>query len=108
MDPDDARRFALKTGGATILAAAMTERRGFIAKRNKTICFVRVFVETPDQMRADFRTRMGNAPDTTTDSIEVRADVWATLLGGRVVGFRAVNLPDGIWMVTISRMLADG
>lgn len=108
LDPDDARRFVIDTGDGTLLAAAMTERRGLLGTRNRTLCFVRLFLETPDPIRADFRARMGAAPDNTTDSDEVRADLWGTIPSGRIVGLRAVNLPEGFWMITVSRTLADG
>ena len=106
--PEQAERFVLNYQGGTILASSVSERRGLIRKRNKTMCMVRVFVETPDEMRADFQSRMPSSPDKTTESAKVRADTWTKFLSGRVVAFRAVNVQEGVWSVSVYRVLADG
>lgn len=108
LDPDDAALFSLDAGGVPIFAAAMSEKRGLLGNRSRTLCFVRLFTDDPTLIRADFRGRIGTDPDEVTDSDEVRADTWLTFLEGRVFGLRAVKLGDGFWMVTLNRMRADG
>ncbi len=107
MEPDEEALFVRDAGTGKILAATMTEKRGLLGTRTRSACFLRVFVETPDQMRADFRNRMEVEPDTITDNAKVHADLWTTLLKGRTVGFRAEKLPEGFWMVTVSRVLVN-
>jgi len=107
VDPDAEALFVRDVGAGKVLAATMSEKRGLLGTRTRSVCFIRVFVETPDQMRADFRSRMGAAPDTATDSDEVRADSWSSLLAGQVIGLRAVKLPEGYWMVTAYRVLTN-
>ncbi|MDU8944606.1 hypothetical protein [Ovoidimarina sediminis] len=101
-----AQNFFMEIGGGAILASTATERRGLMRKRQKSLCFVRLFAEAPDRMRADFRARMGSAPHDSTQNEAVRADIWAA--ASHVTGFRAVRLPEGHWMITVSRTHADG
>lgn len=109
VDPDETSRFVMNLdGGGSVLAAALSEKRGLLGTRNKTVCMLRLFVETPERIRADFRDQQAAQPDDVTNSAEVAADIWDSYSNGKVIGFRATLLPEGFWMVTLTRVLVDG
>ena len=108
VDPDAEERFILNYQGGVILAAALSERRGLLAKRDMTVCMVRVFTDDPTRMRADFLSRMDVSPDQDVDSEEVRANIWFEILGLELVAFRAVKIQENMWSVTTYRTLING
>lgn len=103
--PESSENFVrdIPGGGKYLAATTIGMARSGLSSRKSLNCFVRMWTDTFDEAREDFRTRINRPPDKVTDSNDVAADSWITLLTGEVVSFRVIKTDQGIYMVTISR-----
>ena len=109
LEPDAENRFARVVGNdGMIFAAAVAEDIGTIGNRQNTLCYVRLFTEDPGDLRAAMRRIMRIRPTDEIEEATVKADLWSRPIRGEDTGFRAVQLPDRVWMVTAYRVTRNG
>ncbi|MCP4936126.1 MAG: hypothetical protein GY927_18470 [bacterium] len=107
-NPDSTAYFMFdEPSGGKVLGASLSEKKGILLSRQKSTCFIRIFVETPERLRDDFRSLIKIPADNSVDNSNVLADVWASYLKGKVIGFRAVRSSNGYWTITATRILTN-
>ena len=107
--PDLQSKFVFEEpNGEKVLGASLSEERGLFFSRNRTICMVRIFVESPLRVRNDFSKLIGSPSKETVDREGYLADAWVSYIRGKVIGFRAVRSSQGHWVVTAYRIFTDG